>query len=98
MRMLVLHFIQLAAAAFFPFCAALFGRYPANPLGGVFYIGCILVYMGASLANWVGARRWGAMSTEVTQAEFARNRNRLLRGCLILFALFASYLVRVLAR
>jgi hypothetical protein len=38
------------------------------------------------------------MSTEVTQAEFARNRNRLLRGCLILFALFASYLVRVLAR
>ena len=33
-KMLVLHFVQLAAAAFFPFTAALYGRYPTNP-GGV---------------------------------------------------------------
>src|SRR6266511_3835422 len=55
--MLVLHFVQLAAAAFFPFCAALFGRYSFNPLAGLFYVSSIFVYAFASLANWVVAER-----------------------------------------
>jgi uncharacterized membrane protein len=96
--MLVLHFVQLAAAAFFPFCAALFGRYPANPLGGVFYVGCIMVYLWASLANWVGARRWGAMEPGVTPAEFRRRRARLLRGCLAISSLFAIYVFKVIVK
>src|SRR5947209_4051234 len=35
---LALHLLQLAMAAFFPFCAALLGRYPTNALSQVFYI------------------------------------------------------------
>ena len=95
--MLGLHFVQLAAAAFFPFCAALFGRYPTNNLGSVIYIGCVLVYMSAALANWVVARRSGALGCEVTDAEYQRIRNRTMRGVVIIFALFGFFLSRILA-
>ena len=96
--MLGLHFVQLAAAAFFPFGAALFGRYPFNALSGVVYVACIMVYAWASLANWVIAKRDGSMGPEITAEEFLRSRNRWLRSCLIMSSLFAFYLVKVLFR
>ena len=95
--MLVLHFIQLAAAAFFPFCAALMGRYPTNGLSQLVYISCILVYAWASLANWVIAGRSGSLGPETAAADFLRSRNKLFRGCLGLSAVFVIYLIRVLA-
>ena len=96
--MLVLHFVQLAAAAFFPFCAAIFGRYPTNALSQVVYLGCILVYAWASFANWVVAKRSGSIAAELTEAAYRRSRTRLLRWCLLVSALFAVYLIRTLAR
>jgi uncharacterized membrane protein len=95
--MLVLHFVQLAAAAFFPFCASLLGRYPTNGLSQVVYISCILVYVWASLANWVIAGRSGSLGSETAAADFLRSRNKLLRGCLALSIVFFIYLIRVLA-
>ncbi len=96
--MLALHFVQLAAAAFFPFCAALFGRYPFNPLAGTIYVACIFAYALASLANWTIAERSGSMIADITPMEFKRSRNGLLRGCVVIAALFAFYLSEVLAK
>jgi uncharacterized membrane protein len=92
-EMLMFHFVQLAAAAFFPFGAALFGRYPANPLSIVVYLGCILVWIWASLANLVSAKRSGSLSADMTEADYARARKRLLRGGLLLLTLFTLYFV-----
>lgn len=94
--MLVLHLVQLAAAAFFPFCAALLGRYPTNPLSPVFYIGCVFVYVWATLGNWVVARRSGALRPEVTTEEYRKIRGKVLRGCLVISMLLALQLFRVM--
>lgn len=93
--LLVLHFVQLATAAFFPFCAGLFGRYPFNPLSGVVYVGCILVYACAAVANWMIAKRRGLMVPEITEERYLRSRRRGLRSCLFLSAMLVFYLTRV---
>lgn len=95
--MLVLHFVQLAAAAFFPFCAALLGRYPTNSMSLVVYLSCVLVYAFASLGNWLVAGRTGSLGPEITPAEFLRARKRLFLWCFIVTAFLSLYLVRVLA-
>jgi uncharacterized membrane protein len=94
--MLVLHFVQLAAAAFLPFCAALLGRYPVNGLSIVVYLGCVLVYAWASAGTWILAQRSGAMTASLTEAAYAESRRRWLRGCLVLSALFTLYVIRLL--
>lgn len=79
--MLALHMVQMACAAFFPFCASLIGRYPTNPLSLVVYAGCIFLYVWAGLLNWIAARKAGAL--EIADAEYRRMRKRQLRGCLV---------------
>lgn len=96
--MLVLHFVQLAAAAFFPFCAALFGQYPFNPLAALIYVSCIMTYLWASFATWVTAHRTGAMIVELGDDEYVRRTRRMLRRTLVVTALFAFYVFRTLAR
>jgi hypothetical protein len=86
----------MASAAFFPFCAALQGRYPANALSTVIYVGCILVYQSAALVNWVLARRMGALAAELSGEDYRKTRFRLVRGCLVFALLFVSALVKVL--
>ena len=93
--MFTLHLIQLAAAAFFPFCAALIGQYPGNVISFFFYIGCILVYTWASLLNWVVAKRFGAITNEISETGYKDIRTRLLRACLIISILFALATVRL---
>jgi len=92
--MLALHFVQRVAAASFPFCAALVGRYAVNPLALVFYLACILVYAYSSFATWVVARRSGSLSVELTDAAYRRSHRRLMSTCLTISALFALNLVR----
>jgi uncharacterized membrane protein len=94
--MLLLHFVQLAGAAFFPFCAALVGRYPTNGLALVVYLGCVLVYVWSSLGIWVLARKVGS-SADLTIAAYQESRNGWLRGCLVVSAVFVLNLIRVLA-
>jgi uncharacterized membrane protein len=89
--MLALHLLQLAAAAFFPFCAALLGRFPVNRLSLVFYTGCVAVYLWGSLAGWLLAERSGSLSPQLDAEESRRVRNRLLRGSVIVTGLLAVY-------
>jgi uncharacterized membrane protein len=93
--MFVFHLIQLAAAASFPFCAALFGRYPTNGLSLVVYTGCIMVYTWAMSVNWVVAKRSKAFNSEFTGADYLLARNRMFRGCLIISILFLYTLIRI---
>jgi uncharacterized membrane protein len=95
--MLILHFVLLAAAAFFPFCAALVGRYPTNGLSLLVYISCVLVYAWASLGNWVLAGRSGSVEPGFGSEDFVRSRNKLLRWCMTLSFVFVIYLIRVLS-
>jgi uncharacterized membrane protein len=94
--MLVMTLVQLAAAAFFPFCAAMLGRYPQNRLAYVVYVGCVLVLMWARLATWVVAKRSGTFGADFPLTDYLRTRNRILRGCLVLLAMFALAYMRVL--
>jgi len=93
--MLALQFVQLAAAASFPFFAALLGRYGPNPLSPVAYGGCILVYARASSATWILAKRSGCMSEALTPAEYRRSKRRGLLLCAIVSVVFAVYLGRL---
>jgi uncharacterized membrane protein len=95
--MFALHLVMLAAAAFFPFCAAMLGRYPANPLPMVFYTGCVGSYLWATLAVWTLAARAGALAPQLGAGEYLRIRNRTIRGCAILTVFCLVYLVRALA-
>lgn len=94
--MLVLHLVQLAAAAFFPFCAALFGRYPTNHLSLVVYTGCCLVYFLSGFADWVVAKRQGAFNPAFSEEDYLRILNRYRRGCLVVSLLFTYYVVQSL--
>ena len=94
--MLVMHFVQLASAAFFPFCAALLGRYPGNSLSGVFYMGCILLYVWASFANWIIASRFGALVPDTTPLDYQRLQHRALRGCLVISVFFSLAMLKAL--
>ncbi len=86
--MLAFQLIQLAVAAFFPFCAALMGRYPTNPLSVVIYLGCVFVYLWVTLGNWLAAKRTGALKAEVSEADYRRMRKRVLRSCVVISGFF----------
>jgi len=97
-RMLALHFVQLAAAAFFPFTAALYGHYPANTAGILFYLGTVAAYLWASFGNLVVAKQDGALTDELTPDAYAKMRRRTLRGASVMSAWFVLYSVLALAR
>lgn len=96
-RLLAIHMVQLAAAAFFPFCAALVGRYPVNKTSFVVYIGCVLVLVWTRFANLLVAEKTGCLGADVVASDYLHTRKRVLRGCFILSAMFVLTLVRALA-
>jgi uncharacterized protein (TIGR02246 family) len=89
--MLALILVQLAASAFFPFCAAMFGRYPLNRLAMAIYISCVFVYAWASAAILLVARRRGAMSEELTDEAYAKIRRRALRSVGVVSMIWVFY-------
>jgi uncharacterized protein (TIGR02246 family) len=95
-RMLALHFVALAAAASFPFCAALMGRYAINPLTSVIYLACIVVYTWTTATTWIVAKRSGSMSADLTDAHYLKARKRSIRMSFGISALFVVYLVRMI--
>ena len=94
-QMLFFQMIQLAQAASFPYCASLLGRYPGNPMANVLYIGCVFIYFGAMLGNWLTAKRCGALKPEVSTADYLRIRKRLLRNSVIISCMFGYVLLRL---
>lgn|SRR5512140_300348 len=97
-RMLALQLLQLATAAFIPFCAALMGRYPTNPLSTVVYSGCIMIYQWTSAAYWIVAGRVGALRPDVDRSEYRAQRRRNLRAVLAVTAIFLYSLFVVITR
>jgi uncharacterized protein (TIGR02246 family) len=95
-RMLALHFVQLAAAAAFPFCAALVGRYGINPFATVIYLACVVVYVWTAAVTWIVAKRSGAMSAELTDTAYLRSRKRGIRSSLVVSALLLVTVGRAL--
>jgi uncharacterized membrane protein len=91
--MVFLHMLQLAMAAFLPFCAGTFGHYPTNYLAMSLYAGCLTVYMLCATALWLVAKRAGAMTADLSQADYLRVRNRNLRGLAIVSVIFVGYAV-----
>jgi len=91
---LTLHFIQLAAAAFFPFCAALFGRYVANPLALVIYLGCVVAYAWSATATWIIARRSGSSNSDLSEQTYLRERKRGIVSSVVVSALLVVNLAR----
>ena len=94
--MLVLQLLQLAMAAFFPFCAALLGRYPTNRLSVVFYVGCVMVYVWGGLFEWLLAEKAGAMASQVSVDDLKRVRRRNVRRSMTLTAVFLGALLLAL--
>lgn len=88
-----LHVVLMATAAFFPFCAALLGRYPANPATFPIYFGCILVYQGTSgLLLWVGGRQH-ALDPDIDPAELKQLRAKCVRSLVGMTFFFTFYSV-----
>jgi len=95
---LFLHLVQLASAAFFPFCAALIGRYATNPLSMVVYIGCIITYRWASTAQWMLAKKSASLSRDLTQAEYRHFRKRNWIVSTLMTGMFLLYLFNTLTK
>ncbi|HTY36710.1 MAG TPA: TMEM175 family protein [Bacteroidota bacterium] len=94
--MLMLQLAQLALAAFFPFCAALLGRYPTNHLSQAIYIGCVMLYMWCAAFHWIRAHRLGVLGGEIDAAKYLEVRKRNLMGAGVLTVMFVAYGVQVL--
>lgn len=90
--------IQMALAAFFPFCAALLGKYPTNPLTIVIYVGCVAAYLWAATIQWAVARRAGALAPPPDPALYRRIRRTQLAGSLGTTFLFLLYAFQALLK
>ena len=94
--MLALHFVQLAAAASFPFCAALIGRYGVNPLSLVIYLACVAVYAWTATLIWILAKRSGCLSGDLSEPAYLRERKRAIATSVVVSALLVVNLGRVI--
>jgi len=94
--MLVLHFLMLADAAFFPFCVAVMGRYFTNPLATILYTAGIVVFAWTTCVTWIVAKRSGSMSADLTEAEYLRGRRRSLVSSAVISCMFVLYLVQMM--
>ncbi|MBU4269054.1 MAG: DUF1211 domain-containing protein [Acidobacteria bacterium] len=91
---LAIHIWLLATAAFFPFCAHLYGRYPSNPLASLIYFGGVIVFFLGMLALVIAAKRQKLFDPEIP----ARDVKKLRRGFLwsVAILLFAYVFIFVL--
>jgi uncharacterized membrane protein len=96
--MLAFTLVQLAVAAFFPFCAALFGRYPINRLSIVIYLGCIALFSWTCLIQWLLAKRQSALMPDLNDVVYCRTRKRSIISSILITFLFLLYLSSALIR
>jgi uncharacterized membrane protein len=88
--------VQMAAAAFFPFCAALFGQYPINRLSIVIYLSCIMVYQWSCHIQWFLAKRQFALVPQLDPAIYHRIQKGNKKSSIIETSLFLLYLLNAL--
>jgi len=89
--MYALHIVLMAAAAFFPFCAALLGRYPGNPTTYPVYLGCIWVYVVALWLLWWLAAKQKALDPSLEDTQLRRLLARNFKVAIRVTVVFALY-------
>lgn len=75
----------LALVSFFPFAAALMGRYPANPVALMIYLPTMGLLLTTQAANFALALHRGCVDPDIPAAEIQAAQRRNLRGCGIFF-------------
>jgi uncharacterized membrane protein len=88
----ILNLIQMASAAFFPFCAALLGKYPTNRLTLVVYIGCLTIFQLCSLIQWLLAKKQNSFVPRMDPAVYFKFRKGFIFGSSICAFMFIAYL------
>jgi len=73
----------LSLVSFFPFAAALLGRYLINPVALAVYMPVIWLILASQLATLELARQGGHLDPDLPPAELAAARRRNARGLLI---------------
>jgi uncharacterized membrane protein len=89
--MFVIHLGMMTTAAFFPFCAALIGRFPANRAAMLAYIGCAWLHVTLLASAWLLAEHRGLLSPHLAPTDVRRVRRRYLRGCIAIFGWAVIY-------
>lgn len=67
-----LQLIELAIAAFFPYCASLIGRFHQTPVTFIFYVAPIWLHAIAQALTWLVARQHGAINPDIDTAEYGK--------------------------
>jgi uncharacterized membrane protein len=90
---LITHIWLLATAAFFPFCAHLYGRYPSNALGSLIYFGGVIVYLLGMLVLVIIADKQKLFDPEIPARDVRKLRRGFLRGVVILIVFYVLIFV-----
>jgi len=75
----------LALVSFFPFAAALMGRYPVNPVAPMIYLPTIGLLLTTQTANFALALHRGCVDPDLPREEILAAQRRNLRGCGLFF-------------
>lgn len=81
----ILTLLFLALVSFFPFAAALLGRYLTNPVSLMIYVPTMGLLLITQAANFALALHRGCVDPDLPQAEILAALRRNLRGCAIFF-------------
>jgi len=81
----ILTLLFLALVSFFPFAAALLGRYPANPVSLMIYLPTMGLLLTTQATNFALALHRGCVDPDIPEAEIRAAQGRNLRGCAIFF-------------
>jgi uncharacterized membrane protein len=89
--LLVVHLWLMATAAFFPFCAALMGRYPGNRVAVVAYMGGAWLHVAALSTMWIVAMRQQALDPLLDPVEVKQIARRSLLRTIALLVMTVGY-------
>ncbi len=85
----------LALVSFFPFAAALMGRYPTNPVALMIYLPTMGLLLTTQAANFALALHRGCVDPDIPEAEIRAAQRRNLRGCGIFFLAATPSAIRI---
>ncbi|MFN7957359.1 MAG: TMEM175 family protein [Holophagaceae bacterium] len=90
-----LSLLFLALVSFFPFAAALMGRYPINPVALMVYLPTMGLILTTQAANFALALRRGCVDPAIPEVEILAAQRRNLRGCGIFFLAATPSAIRI---
>jgi uncharacterized membrane protein len=85
----------LALVSFFPFAAALMGRYPTNPVALMIYLPTMGLLLTTQAANFALALHRGCVDPDIPEEEIRAAQRRNLRGCAIFFLAAGPSAIRI---